>query len=169
MEQAKDKATSIKKNVDKLISDVDAFNNMENKALGKAKALITSVKFYQDTCVRLSLDGIQFLEDNVGASEDTLNQLYEELFRFITEAEVEQKRAEQRDRMEASEIMKTSTNIRLSQPRGSHDWLTFMTGLFVSDPQVTGQPGRHAARHQQQSVVRELDKLPQCLFSVGTA
>ena len=114
LEQAKDKATSIKKNVDKLISDVDAFNNMENKALGKAKALITSVKFYQDTCVRLSLDGIQFLEDNVGASEDTLNQLYEELFRFITEAEVEQKRAEQRDRMEASEIMKTSPNIRLT-------------------------------------------------------
>ena len=45
LEQAKDRPTSIKKNVNKLIFDVNAFSNMENKALGKAKALITLVKF----------------------------------------------------------------------------------------------------------------------------
>ena len=45
LEQAKDRPTRIKKNVEKLIFDVNAFSNMENKALGKAKALITLVKF----------------------------------------------------------------------------------------------------------------------------
>ena len=45
LQQAKDRPTRIKKNVEKLIFDVNALSNMENKALGKAKALITLVKF----------------------------------------------------------------------------------------------------------------------------
>ena len=45
LQQAKHRPTRIKKNVEKLIFDVNAFSNMENKALGKAKALITLVKF----------------------------------------------------------------------------------------------------------------------------
>ena len=130
LDLAKDKAVRVKAAIGQLTGELDSFlDQQENRTLAKAKTLMTSVKFYKEKCESLNVDGVSYDEINLGVTPQKFAAYYESLFNFITDAEQEIKKKENRDRVEANEILKTAPSITLPPLRGISDWLDFKAAL----------------------------------------
>ena len=127
---ALEKASRLKITVTKLRADFDKFfENPETNSLAKAKMLLSSLVFCRDNCEVLRLEGATYNEDTIGATPETMAELYEVLFKYIADEEQKIKMQENRDRLEASEVLKTAPNITLPPLQTDHDWLNFKAAL----------------------------------------
>ena len=126
---AKDKAARVKLALINLTRDLDEFLDSSNKGLAKAKSLQTTLTFYKEKCENLRVDGVPFDVENMAVTPQKMADYHEALFNYISDAEQEVKKKEHRDRLEASEILKTSPSISLPKLRGIKDWLNWKAAL----------------------------------------
>ena len=127
---ARDKAARVKVAVDSLRAELDEFlDNRNIRTLAKAKSLLGSLNFYKDKCEQLRIEGISYTDGTLGATPQRMTEYYEEVFKYIAEEEQEVKKREHRDRLEASEILKTAPAINLPPLHSVSDWLNFKAVL----------------------------------------
>ena len=130
VDQAREKAERVKIAVNTLTRDLDRFLDQgEGRTLAKAKSLLSTLNFYKEKCETLRVDGVPYDEENIGVTPQKFAAYYEGIFNFIADSEQEVKKQENRDRLEASEILKTSPQITLPPLRSIRDWLSYKAAL----------------------------------------
>ena len=127
---AHDKAARVKAAVESLKVEMENFlDNTETRSLAKAKSLHNSLTFYKEKCEQLRIDGVQYDQEHLGASPQELSEFYEEIFKYITGEQEEQKKREYRDKIEANEVMKSAPTITLPPLFGINSWLEWKAKL----------------------------------------
>ena len=127
---AYEKADRLKETIIELRAKIEKFlDETETRSLVVAKSFVKHLDFCRDNCNALRLEGVKYDENTLGASPETMEQLYQEVFRFITDAEKEAKKQEHRDRLEASEVLKTAPSITLPPLYSVSSWLSFKAAL----------------------------------------
>ena len=127
---AYEKADRLKETVTELRTKVEKFlDETETRSLVVAKSFVKHLDFCRDNCNTLRLEGVKYDENTLGASPETMEQLYQEIITYIEDAEREVKIQEHRDRLEATEVLKTAPNITLPPLHTGQDWLNFKAAL----------------------------------------
>ena len=132
LDRAKEKAANVKASVVLLVKDMEKFADTEDltfRNLSTASNLMKKINIYRDRCEQLSMEGVAFDEPTLGTTSKKMDEYYILVHRFITDEEIELKKKEQRDRLEANEILKTAPAIELPKLRGVGDWLNFKASL----------------------------------------
>ena len=127
---AHEKAVKMKEYNIELRAEIEQFlDNTETRSLIKAKSFVKPLDFSRDNCDALRLEGVKFDEETLGATPEIMKDLYQEVFKFIADGEKEAKKQEHRERLEASEVLKTAPSITLPPLYSVSNWLSFKAAM----------------------------------------
>ena len=99
------------------------FQNSENKTVARAKLLIDSFHFLNKEGESLSLDGVQYDENNTGLDTDTVATIVEELAAFVEKQEEKRKRDDIAMKLSSSEYTRSIPAQKLPKLDGPASYL----------------------------------------------
>ena len=119
------KTINLKERINFFLTDFSTFQEPDNQNESKCKIMINTCKFLLAEAENLSLQGIQFHEDNFGISRNNLEDKLIYLESFLTQTKIEQDKKAAEIKSAASELSKTLTLAALPELKNSTQWLSW--------------------------------------------
>ena len=126
-EVANTKAQRLRDRVVTYIRDHDHFFLSAEKSEGKAKQLNSTCQFLATELENLSLEGIDFTQQNMGINRNSLETKLIEISDFLSKLSLEKEKQSSNIKAQASELTKTLTLNALPNLSGPLDWLIWYT------------------------------------------
>ena len=130
LEIAKEKAALIKNPVSRIKRESEEFFRPEaERSIGKAKSLLEQIKSIRGTIDNLLLSGLEINHENVGLTQDEIEDYYVRISNTLAQKEYEIKVNEAKQKAINDELAKGAPQLELPPLKGFSSWLNFRKAI----------------------------------------
>ena len=130
LEIAKEKAALIKNKVSRIKRESEEFFRPEaERSIGKAKSLLEQIKSIRGTIDNLLLSGLEINHENVGLTQEQIEDYYVRISNTLAQKEYEIKVNEAKQKAINDELAKGAPQLELPPLKGFSSWLNFRKAI----------------------------------------